>query len=135
MTKLWCVARNALLLAQSAQKDVHDDNHRHEEFFVGDEVFLSTQRHHDYGRILYTSKQLQPAVANKFEPRYLGPFKIVGKPSTHAYELTLPASINIHPVIHIRYLLRPREAKRFPNRLAAGYRQQSILVDDNPEYE
>ena len=66
MTKLWCVARNALLLAQSAQKNAHDDKHRHEEFFVGDEVFLSTQRNHDYGRILYTSKQLQPATANKF---------------------------------------------------------------------
>ena len=135
MTKLWHVARNALLLAQSAQKNSHDGNHRHEEFFIGDEVFLSTQRHHDYGRILYNSKQLQPAVANKFEPRYLGPFKIVGKPSTHAYELALPASIKIHPVIHIRYLLRPREAKRFPNRLTADYRQQPILVDNEPEYE
>eukprot|EP00959_Pyramimonas_sp_CCMP1952_P025717 540205-Pyramimonas_sp.AAC.1 len=132
MTKFWRVARNALLLAQSYQKSSHDANHRHEEFFVGDEVFLSTQRQHDYGRIMYASQQLQPSVVVKFEPRYLGPFKIVGKPSTHAYELDLPPSIKTHPVVHIRYLLRPREAKRFPSRVAADYRQAPALIDAVP---
>ena len=132
MSKLWQIARNALLLAQTNQKFYHDSKHRHDEFFVGDEVFLSTLRQYDYGQIMYASQQ--PAASSKFEPRYLGPFKIVSKPSAHAYELDLPPSIKIHPVIHIRYLLRPREAKRFPDRLA-DYRPPPTIIDNEPEYE
>ena len=58
----------------------------------------------------------------------------MSKPSAHAYELDLPPSIKIHPVIHIRYLLRPREAKRFPDRLA-DYRPPPTIIDNEPEYE
>ena len=132
MSKLWQIARNALLLAQANQKIYHDSKHRHDEFYVGDEVFMSTLRQHEYGKIMYASHN--PAAISKFEPRYLGPFKIVGKPSAHAYELDLPPSIKIHPVIHIRYLLRPREAKRFPHRLS-DYKPPPTIINNEPEYE
>jgi hypothetical protein len=130
MVRLWDTARNALLLSQHNQKYAYDLRHRHEEFFIGDYVFLSTQRNYDYGKIHYASKTDSP----KFEPRYLGPFRIIGKPSKHAYELELPPSIKIHPVIHIRYLLRPRQAKAFPDRIA-DYRQPPTIIDNVPEYE
>ena len=132
MSKLWQIARNALLLAQTNQKHYHDLKHRHDEFFVGDMVFLSTLRQFEYGKIVYASKNQEGSP--KFEPRYLGPFKIIGKPSPHAYKLDLPPSIKIHPVIHIRYLLRPKEAKQFPNRITS-YRQPPTIIENVPEYE
>ena len=46
MVRLWDSARNALLLAQQYQKQYYDQRHRHEEFFIGDSVFLSTLRHY-----------------------------------------------------------------------------------------
>ena len=131
MEKLWITARNSLLMAQANQKSFYDLKRRHEELFIGDEVYLSTLRQFEYGQIKF------PSMGNstKFEPRYLGPFKIIGKPSTHAYELDLPKSIQIYPVIHIRYLLRPRIAKRFPNRMSSDYRAFPIIVENVPEYE
>ena len=133
MSKLWETARKALQVAQQNMKYYYDLNRRHDEFFVGDEVFLSTQRQYDYGQIHYASQNLSDPSSTKFEPRYLGPFKIISKPSTHAYELDLPPSIKIHPVVHIRYLLRPREAKRFPR--VQYFRPPPMIIDAQLEYE
>ena len=131
MTILWDRARNALLITQENQKKFYDTKHRQEEFFVGDEVFLSTLRDYDYGQLKYASQET--GSTPKFEPRYLGPFKIISKPSSHAYELDLPPSMQIHPVIHIRYLLRPRTAKLFPDRIVE-YRKPPELVEGELEY-
>jgi len=130
MVNNWTIARNALLLSQQYQKRFYDLRHSHDEFYVGDEVFLSTQRQNDYGKIKYASDSDN----SKFEPRYLGPFKIISKASSHAYELDLPPSMKIHPVIHIRYLLRPRVANKFPDRIV-DYRQPPEIIDTQPEYE
>jgi hypothetical protein len=128
--RLWDTARNALTLAQANAKHDYDKRHIHEEFHVGDLVYMSTKRHLDYGNIYYASKQ----AASKFEPRYLGPFKVIQKVSTHAYKLELPPSMRIHPVIHIRYLLRPRVALRYPNRMK-DQRPDPIIVGEHPEFE
>jgi hypothetical protein len=128
--RLWDNARNSLLLAQQNDKLDYDKKHRHDEFNVGDQVYLSTKRHYDYGNIYYASKH----ASHKFEPRYLGPFKVIQKVSTHAYKLELPISMKIHPVIHIRYLLRPRVAKRFPDRLK-DQRPAPVIEGEHPEYE
>ena len=106
------MARNALLLSQEYQKRDYDARHRHEEYKVGDSVYLSTQRYSDYGQIRYPSRGVR-----KLEPRYLGPYKIKAKVSSHAYRLDLPKTLKIHPVIHVRYLLRPRTATRFAGRV------------------
>ena len=37
-------------------------------------------------------------------------------------------------MVHIRCLLRPRHARKFPNRIE-DYKQPSILVDDTPKFE
>ena len=135
MSRTWDTARNALLLAQTNQKRAYDTHHRHDEFYVGDYVYMSTKRHYDYGKIQYSSQAANLADSEKFQPRYLGPFRIIGKPSAHAYELELPPSIKIHPVIHIRYLLRPREAKRFPNYRIEDYRKPPEIIDGHLEFE
>jgi hypothetical protein len=78
-------ANDALLLSQHNQK-VYYDNKHHEEFSVGDQVYLSTKRCKDYGSIAYASK----GNATVFEPRNRGPFLITHKISSHAYKLKLP---------------------------------------------
>jgi hypothetical protein len=64
MANNWTIARNALLLFQQYQKRFYDLKHSHDEFYVGHEVFLSTQRQNDYGKIRYASDR----DSAKFEP-------------------------------------------------------------------
>ena len=130
MTNLWASAREALKIAQHNKKLDYDAKHIHAEFKVGEQVYLSTQRQGDYGQIRYASQ----SQSSKFEPRYLGPFKIINKVSSHAYKLELPPSIKIHPVIHIRYLIKPRETLKYPNRIVYK-RPTPVIVDEEPEYE
>ena len=127
---MWDTARHSLLLAQNNMKSDYDKNRTHDEFHVGDEVYLSTKRHYDYGNIYYASKH----ASHKFEPRYLGPFKVIQKISSHAYKLELPPSMRIQPVIHIRYLLRPRVALKYPDRLK-DQRPAPVIEGEHPDYE
>jgi len=50
-------ANDALQLSQYNKKLYYDKTRRHEEFKVGDMVYLSTKRYKDYGSITYASKQ------------------------------------------------------------------------------
>jgi hypothetical protein len=84
--------------------------------------------------IMAKSDMLLTVITPDFEPRYLGPFKFISKASSHAYELDLPPSITIHPIIQIRYLLRLGEAKHFPNRIVV-YRKPPQIIDTQPEYQ
>ena len=100
------------------------------QFNLGGEVYLSTKREKDFKLIRFNSK----SGYDKFVPRFLGPFKIVRKVSSHAYELDLPVSMKMHPVVHIRYLKAPKVAKRYPNRIDS-YRLPPEVVGDSLEYE
>ncbi|MBW0550165.1 hypothetical protein O181_089880 [Austropuccinia psidii MF-1] len=52
----------------------------------------------------------------KLSERWLGPFLILKKVSTHAYHLKLPSQWkSIHPVFHIS-LLEPVKTSKIPNR-------------------
>jgi transposase InsO family protein len=117
-------ARNALIIAQKNQKLYYDTKRLEQEFEVGDKVFLSTKRYHDYGSLKYASK----GTASVFEPRNLGPFKIVKKVSSNAYQLELPPSFRIHPVIHIRYLSKCASTDKFPSRNLVP--EPEIVMDD-----
>ena len=87
----------------------YDTHKRPEEFKVGDKVYLSTKRYSDFGCISYPAH----GPASVLEPRYLGPFTIVRKVSSHAYQLELPPSFKIHPVINIRYLIRHLDTEKY----------------------
>ncbi|MBW0510591.1 hypothetical protein O181_050306 [Austropuccinia psidii MF-1] len=66
-----------------------------------------------YGFLPITSNQLDPP---KSSERWLGPFLILKKVSTHAYRLKLPSQLkSIHPVFHIS-LLEPVKTSTIPNR-------------------
>ncbi|MBW0542546.1 hypothetical protein O181_082261, partial [Austropuccinia psidii MF-1] len=73
-------------------------------FNPGDMVWLSSKN----------IKSTRPT--KKLSERWLGPFPILKKVSTHAYHLKLPSQWkSIHPVFHI-YLLEPVKTSTIPNR-------------------
>jgi hypothetical protein len=42
--------------------------------------------------------------SKKFRARYVGPYNIIERISSQAYELDLPSSMKVHPVFHIGLL-------------------------------
>ncbi|KAB5591974.1 hypothetical protein CTheo_4560 [Ceratobasidium theobromae] len=51
--------------------------------------------------------------SQKLDSKKLGPFTILRKISSHAFELDLPPSLCIHPVFHVSLLTRWLEADEF----------------------
>ena len=46
-----------------------------------------------------------PDPPKKLSEKFLGPFEVIGKPSSHSYQVKLPAHLqSIHPVFHISQL-------------------------------
>ena len=132
MVMSWEQARKCLELTQRTMKKYYDKSHEAGEFKVGDEVYLNTKREKDFQLISYAST----TSSTKFQAKYLGPFKIIQKVSSHAYKLDLPISIKIHPVIHIRYLKKPKYANplKYPIRIPS-YMQPPVVVDNELEFE
>ena len=123
-------ARQALLLAQKNMKAQYDSKRRPEEFRVGDKVYLSTKRYSDYGCISYPAH----GPTSVFEPRNLGPFKVIQKVSSNAYKLELPPTFKIHPVIHVRYLTRHLDVAKYSSRIPVP--EPEVIMDDGSiEYE
>jgi hypothetical protein len=77
----------ALKAAAEDMKRYYDARHRPEEFKPGDHVWLNAKD-------LITERP-----SKKLDHKRLGPFKIIRKISELAYELKLPPSFKIHPVI------------------------------------
>jgi len=75
------------------------------EIKVGDQVFI-------LAKFVRTTRP-----SRKLAERYLGPFKVVGKPGTHSYLIKLPNHLrNIHPVFHISQL-EPAYPSKILNRV------------------
>jgi hypothetical protein len=55
--------------------------------------------------------------SRKLRSKYIGPFKIIGKPRENVYKLELPANLQVHPTINASYL-KPYHAtpERFKER-------------------
>ena len=98
------------------------DKHRTEipNFSVGNKVWLSTKH----------IKTARPA--KKLDHRFLGPFKISEKISSHAYRLTLPPTMKIHNVFHVQ-LLEPFVDNTINNRIQPP--PPPIEVEGQEEYE
>ena len=77
-------------------------------FEVGDYVMLNTK----------TFKLIKPSPAEKFLPRFCGPFRVSQRVGLPAYKLVLPPSCKIHPVAHVsklwQYTFRPNESQHSP---------------------
>jgi hypothetical protein len=85
------LARSRLTMKRHADKNKTE---RH--FSIGDSVFLKLQPS--------VQIYLAPRANQKLVFKYFGPFKIVAKIGTMAYELQLPSSSSIHTLFHVSQL-------------------------------
>ena len=123
-------ARTNLERAQQRQAHYANQRRRHATFAVGDRVLLSTE----HLQIVSGDDQHRTA---KFLPKYIGPFKIKRVVNDNAYELDLPAQLQIHPVLNISRLRPYRDGRAlFPDRPAAVTRPPpEVHEDGSPVYE
>ena len=83
--------RSRLLTAQRRKKSYADRRRRPLEFEVGDHVFLM-------GVVRFGKR-------GKLSPRFIGPFKILERVGTVAYQLALlPSLSGVHEVVHVSML-------------------------------
>ena len=96
--------------AQQRQAHYADQHRRDVTFNVGDKVLLST----DHLRLAGADKRTP-----KFTYKYIGPFSIKRVIGQNAYELDLPAQLQIHPVLNISRLKTYHDGQqKFPDRPA-----------------
>ena len=89
-------AKEALYLAQLAQQRFYNSSHKPIEFNEGDLVILNPHTLH----LLKNEK----GRGQKLLMRYDGPFEVLRKLSSVTYQLRMPISYGIHPIINITHL-------------------------------
>jgi len=89
-------ARTSLQDAQNRQAVRINQNRRPREYVAGNEVMVST------AHILSDNERTRPA--NKWLPKYLGPFQVLRKVSTNAYKIDFPQTIRVHGTVNVEAL-------------------------------
>ena len=92
-------AKKNIVKAQDRQRQYADRHRRELHFVVGDRVLLSTEH------LRVVGEKRSP----KLHSKYIGPFKIVRVVGANAYELALPPSMRIHPVLNVSRLKAYRD--------------------------
>ena len=88
--------RDRLKTAQSRQKSYYDKKHREISFEPGEFVYLRVSPMRGLQRF---------KVKGKLAPRFIGPFCIVARRGTVAYQLDLPEELSdVHDVFHVSQL-------------------------------
>jgi len=121
-------AKEYLLKAQQRQVKYADQHRRHVTFAVGDKVLLST------GHLKIRGFVGSP----KFASKYIGPFTVKRVINDNAYELDLPAQLQIHPTINISRLKAYRDGQAtFPDRNVPHSRPppEVIEADGSQQFE
>ncbi|KAB2836622.1 MAG: DDE-type integrase/transposase/recombinase [Caedimonadaceae bacterium] len=110
--------------AQAIQAKYYDATHRDDKFKQGDLVLLSTEN----------LKFKNVSGSQKFNMRFVGPYKVLSKTSDVNYRLQLPDDWKIHNVFHVSKLRRYTESddELFPNRLL---RPAPDLIQGELEWE
>lgn len=118
-------AKQNIEQAQQRQAKYANQDRRDESFQVGDRVMLSTTYLNRQGR------------AGKLLPTFIGPFAIRRVVSRSAYELELPDTMSIHPVVNVSRLRRYVDGSaQFPLRPSGVTRPPpELLADGSPAWE
>jgi hypothetical protein len=87
-------AKKNILVAQDRQSKYADQHRRDVAFRVGDRVLLSVEHLQVVG----------DGRSPKLQSKYIGPFAITRVVGSNAYELDLPPTMRIHPVLNISRL-------------------------------
>lgn len=121
-------AKRAIEKAQERQRKYADQHRRDVTFAVGDKVLLSTDH------LQLVGDRRTP----KFSERFIGPFDIQRVVGRNAYELKLPSSLQIHPVLNISRLKAYRDGfEAYPSRPQPHPRPppETVDADGSEEYE
>ena len=122
LEELHTFLREEIALAQTRYKFQADKRRLDTpEFPIGSEVFLSAKH----------IRSTRPTP--KFSEKYLGPFKVIARPSSLSYTLQLPDYLRaVHPVFHVSQL-KPFHPSSIPNRTLDP--PPPVKVDGEVEYE
>lgn len=103
------MVQDALQDAHQTMATQYDKHHQQVSFEIGSLVYLD-------GEHIKRSNHNGPT-STKFIPRFLGPYKILAKPSPLNYKLDLPPGSKIHPVFHVSKLRHhaTRNPEEFPD--------------------
>jgi hypothetical protein len=121
-------ARLSIEKAQRRQGHYVDQHRREVTFAVGDRVLLSTEH------LRLVGNHRTP----KFTFKYIGPFLIKRVVGPNAYELDLPANLEIHPVLNISRLKPYRDGfLTHPTRAQPHHRPpaETVREDGSEVYE
>ncbi|XP_052732508.1 uncharacterized protein LOC108341297 [Vigna angularis] len=119
-----------LKTSQSRQKSYADKRRRPLEFATGDHVFLRLNPITGVGRVLRPKK---------LSPKFVGPYQILKKIGSVAYELALPPQLsNLHPVFHVsqlrKYVADPSHVLELEDvqlRPDRTLEMQSVCIEDS----
>ena len=115
--------KEAMEKAQARYKKYADLKRRHEEYEVGDLVFVKLD-----------SEQfiLPKGITPKLARRYDGPFPIIEKLSPLTYKVKLPEHMGVHPVFHISLLKRSYMDENHEE--MAVRRGPALVIDKGSDY-
>ena len=116
-------AQTNILKAQQRQTHYANQHRREVTFAVGDRVLLSSRNL----RLLGDAKRTR-----KLTSRFLGPYAVKRVINNNAYELTLPPTLRIHPVINISQLKQYHDGTAaFPSRPVPQARPEPESLDQH----
>ena len=118
-------AKELIAKAQERQVAQANKHRRDKTFVVGDKVYLSA----DFIRV----KKADDA-RDKLSPRAYGPYRIKRVLSPVTYELELPPTVRIHPVVHISALREHLRSERFPDRDQAYEPREPEVIDGEEHF-
>jgi hypothetical protein len=112
-----------LTKAQQQQSMYANRKRRKEEFKVGEQVYLSTDK------LNITSG------VRKLNPKFIGPFPISKVINPVAVQLQLPAHLKINNSFHVSRMKRARDTDQFPERPSVDKPPPVVQADNDQESE